>query len=102
MTFRSGSTAWFGGKRYTLIERQWERDIPMWLAVETDNPRATMRLLVEADLLAEHADLTAVLAAHDDLAKRVEEKTARRCAQICDNYIGPGVAGATIRREFKL
>lgn len=43
-------------------------------------------------------DLTAVLRDHD----AIEEKTARRCAQIADNYIGAGVAGATIRREFKL
>lgn len=46
---KPGDEVLFAGKRYTLIER-WNSEKPLWLVVETDNPRAEMRYLVEEEI----------------------------------------------------
>ncbi len=46
-----GDQVLFGGKKFTLLERQFvNSSAPMWMVVETDNEYACPRLLIESDL----------------------------------------------------
>ena len=54
-TFNIGDIVLFGGKRYTLLERRFETGVPMWLVCATEEAHSKLRLLIEADLLAEVA-----------------------------------------------
>lgn len=51
MEYKAGDEVDWHGRTYTLLERMFiTQGKPMWMAIETNNPAAQMRMLIEDDL----------------------------------------------------